>query len=102
MTSTMTKTYDYEVVDSQGKRSKGSVEATTESAAAAMLRQQGAVPLTIVESGQGLHREIQIPGFGGRVTLKDLAIFSRQFATTSNPACRCQPRWPSRSSSSRP
>src|SRR5262249_16719647 len=64
-----------------GKRTKGTVEATNESQAAAMLRQQGAVPLTIVESGQGLHRDIQIPGLGGRVTLKDLAIFSRQFAT---------------------
>jgi type IV pilus assembly protein PilC len=81
MTATMSKTFEYEVVDAKGKHSKGSVEATTEAAAAAALRQQGATPLSIIESGQGLHKEIQLPGFRGRVTLKDLAIFSRQFAT---------------------
>jgi len=81
MTASVTKTYEYEVVDPRGKRSKGKLDASTESAAAAALRQQGVVALSINESGKGLQKNITIPGFGNRTTLKDLAIFSRQFAT---------------------
>ncbi|HEV7192626.1 MAG TPA: type II secretion system F family protein [Jatrophihabitantaceae bacterium] len=85
MTSaTKTKTYDFEVLDAKGKRAKGKVDATSESTAAAMLRQQGGTPLSIVESGTGLKRDISIPGLGSRTTLKDLAIFSRQFATMAS------------------
>jgi len=84
MTATVTKTYEYEVVDSRGKRSKGKLDASTESAAAAVLRQQGVVALSINESGKGLQKDLQIPGLGSRTTLKDLAIFSRQFATMTS------------------
>jgi type IV pilus assembly protein PilC len=84
MSATTTKTYHYEVLDQKGKRSKGQVDATTESAAAAMLRQQGGMPLSISEAKKGLQRDLSIPGLGGRVTLKDLAIFSRQFATMTS------------------
>jgi len=84
MTSTATKTYEYEVVDPRGKRSKGKLDASTESAAALALRQQGVVPLSINESGTGLQKDIKIPGFGNRTSLKDLAIFSRQFATMTS------------------
>jgi type IV pilus assembly protein PilC len=31
-----------------------------------------------------LKKELKIPGFGGRTTLKDLAVFSRQFATMTS------------------
>ena len=84
MTASVTKTYEYEVVDPRGKRSKGKLDASTESAAAAALRQQGVVALSINESGKGLQKNITIPGFGNRTTLKDLAIFSRQFATMTS------------------
>ncbi len=83
MTATM-RTYEYEVVDQAGKRTKGKLDATNESAAAASLRQQGVMPLSISESGKGLQRDITIPGLGGRVTLKDLAIFARQFSTMTS------------------
>jgi len=83
MTATM-RTYEYEVVDPAGKRTKGKLDATNESAAAASLRQQGVMPLTISESGKGLQRDLTIPGLGGRVTLKDLAIFARQFSTMTS------------------
>jgi type IV pilus assembly protein PilC len=82
--STATKSFDYEVVDAKGKRSKGRLEASTPAAAAATLRQQGTVPLSITEAGKGLQREITIPGLGHRVALKDLAIFARQFATMTS------------------
>ncbi len=84
MTASVIKTFDYEVVDASGKRQKGKLDASTETAAAAQLRQQGVVPLTITESGRGLNAEIKIPGLGSRVKLKDLAIFSRQFATMTS------------------
>ncbi len=77
-----TKTFDYSSVDATGKRSKGKIDASNEAAAAQLLRQRGIVPLSIAQSGQGMQKEISIPGMGGnRVTLKDLSIFSRQFAT---------------------
>jgi type IV pilus assembly protein PilC len=77
----LTRTFDYQILDIRGKRTKGRVEASNEAAAAQILRQQGVVPLSISESGTGLRRELSIPGLTGRTTLKDLAVFARQFAT---------------------
>jgi type IV pilus assembly protein PilC len=45
---------------------------------------EGVTPLSLVESGKGLQKDLQIPGLGGRVKLKDLAIMTRQFATMTN------------------
>jgi type IV pilus assembly protein PilC len=84
MAATVTKTFHYEVVDPQGKRSKGTLDASTQGAAAALLSQQGVIPLSIDESGQGLKKDLKIPGLGNRTSLKDLAIFSRQFATMTS------------------
>ena len=79
-----TRTFEYEAVDATGKRGKGTIEATNETAAAQTLRQQGAVPLSIAEQGAlGLRKDLSIPGLSGRTTLKDLSVFSRQFATLS-------------------
>jgi type IV pilus assembly protein PilC len=80
-----TKTYEYKIVDTGGKRTKGKIEATNESAAAQLLRQQGMVPVAIAESGGSLlQKDLSIGGLGGRVSLKDLSIFSRQFATMTS------------------
>src|ERR1700761_5082460 len=76
-----TKTFHYNSIDATGKKTKGTVDAPNEAAASHMLRQRGETPLDLVESGQGLNKELKIPGFGGRVKLKDLAVFARQFAT---------------------
>jgi type IV pilus assembly protein PilC len=83
-TSTKTRTYDYEALDAAGKRTKGKVEAATDSAAAAALRAQGVVPLKLSESGRGLQKELKIPGLGDRVKVKDLAVLARQFATMTS------------------
>ena len=66
-----------------GKLVKGRVEAPTESAVASRLRGMGVFPVSITEAaaGSGLQRDIVIPGFTKQVTLKDLAIMSRQMAT---------------------
>jgi type IV pilus assembly protein PilC len=76
-----TKTFEYRTVDVRGKRSKGKVDAANEAAAVQQLKQQGIVPVSISEAGSGLQREISIPGLGSRTTLRDLAVFARQFAT---------------------
>jgi type IV pilus assembly protein PilC len=44
----------------------------------------GYAPVSITATNAGLKKELTIPGFGGRVKLKDLAIMSRQFATMIN------------------
>src|ERR1700709_885583 len=79
-----TKTFEYKILNSSGKQVKGRLSATNEQAAAQTLRQQGGVPLSITESGTGLRMETKTPRFGGRVSLKDLAVFARQFATMTN------------------
>ncbi|WP_306212220.1 type II secretion system F family protein [Actinoplanes sp. RD1] len=76
-----TKTFQYNSIDSTGRKIKGTVEAANETAASHLLRQRGEVPLELMEAGQGLNREISIPGLGNKVKLKDLAVFARQFAT---------------------
>jgi type IV pilus assembly protein PilC len=76
-----TKVFRYSSIDATGHRTKGTVEAPNEAAATHMLKQRGEVPLEVSAAGQGLDRDIKIPGLGNRVKLKDLAVFSRQFAT---------------------
>ncbi|MBB2947898.1 type IV pilus assembly protein PilC [Actinoplanes lutulentus] len=76
-----TKVWNYNTIDAQGKKSKGTIEAPNEAAATHMLRQRGEVPLGLTEAGQGMQREVKIPGFGNRVKIKDVAVFARQFAT---------------------
>jgi type IV pilus assembly protein PilC len=75
------KIFHYNSIDSTGRKTKGTVEAPNETAATQMLRQRGEVPLELTEAGHGLNRDLKIPGLGNRVKLKDLAVFSRQFAT---------------------
>jgi type IV pilus assembly protein PilC len=81
MTAVVQKSFEYRAVDSAGKHTKGRIEATSDAAAAATLRQAGVTPLSLTEAGKGLNSNIQIPGMSKRVGLKDLAIFTRQFAT---------------------
>jgi type IV pilus assembly protein PilC len=76
-----TKTFHYNSIDSSGRKTKGTTEAANETAATHQLQQRGEVPLELSIAGQGLNRDLKIPGLGGRTKLKDLAIFARQFAT---------------------
>jgi type IV pilus assembly protein PilC len=77
---TATAQYTYKVKDPQGKFVEGKVEAASEVAVAEKLRSMGYVPLEVKAANVGMQREIS---FGGkkRVKTKDLAVFSRQFAT---------------------
>jgi len=78
-----TKTFAYTARDTSGKVVKGRVDGTTEGVAVAKLRTMGVSPITVAETagGTGLNMEINIPGMGKKVGLKDLAVMSRQMAT---------------------
>jgi type IV pilus assembly protein PilC len=77
-------TYKYSVRDRTGKLVNGELSAETESAVVQRLKSMGYAPVSISEANAGLNKELKIPGFGAKVKLKDLAIFSRQFATMIN------------------
>jgi type IV pilus assembly protein PilC len=80
----MPTSYAYKVRDREGKMAAGSMEAESEEAVLGRLRQLGYAPISIeAEKGAGLKAEVKLPGMG-RVKLKDLAVFSRQFATMIN------------------
>ncbi|MFG1925880.1 type II secretion system F family protein [Cryptosporangium sp. NPDC048952] len=75
------KSFTYQSVDPNGKRTRGKVDAPNANAAVQILRQQGIVPLSVSAAGTGLNSEIRIPGLSGRTSQRDLAVFARQFAT---------------------
>lgn len=80
-----TLTYEYKVRDSAGALKTGTIDAESPSQVATKLKSMGYAPLSITASKAGLKKEIKIPGFGKKkVKLKDLAVFSRQFATMIN------------------
>jgi Type II secretory pathway, component PulF len=76
-----TKTYAYKALDSAGALLKGTIDGESSEAVSRMLGNQKLMPIEVELSGQGMRREISLPGFGGKTKLKDLAIFARQFAS---------------------
>jgi type IV pilus assembly protein PilC len=83
--ATATTTFEYKVRDRAGKTINGKLEASNQQAVASKLREMGYAPVSITEVQAGtLQKEIKIPGFGDKVGLKDLAVFSRQFSTMIN------------------
>lgn len=80
--ATATKTFEYSVRDRSGKIVKGRIEASNQAAVANRLKTMGMAPIAISEvSTTGLSAEIHIPGLTDKISLKDLAIMSRQLAT---------------------
>jgi len=80
-----TLTFEYKVRDHTGSMKTGKLEAESPAQVAAKLKQMGYAPVSITKAGGGMSTEIKIPGFGKpKIKLKDLAVFSRQFATMIN------------------
>jgi type IV pilus assembly protein PilC len=79
-------TYSYKVRDAQGRLVIGTLEAESVAVVAGKLRQMGYVPVSIVDSAPRslTSRDIKIPFLSGRIKIKDVAVFSRQFATMIN------------------
>jgi len=81
----MATRYAYKVRDGEGKVVEGAIEADSPALVANRLREMGFALISIDEEKESsLKKEIKIPGIGGRVKLKDISIFSRQFATMIN------------------
>lgn len=62
----------WEGTDKKGKKVKGEIRATGEAAVNVMLRRQGITPLKVKKGGSGR---------GGKITDKDITLFTRQLAT---------------------
>jgi type IV pilus assembly protein PilC len=81
----MATTYAYKVRDRSGKVLSGSLDAESTALVANKLRQMGYVPISIDrKSGDGVHKDLAIPFLSNRVKLKEVSVFSRQFATMIN------------------
>ena len=79
----MADSFAYRVRTQEGRVVQGKMEADGESAVASRLRSQGLIPLQITKEAKvNLKMEIQLKP--KKVKLKDLAVFSRQFATMIN------------------
>lgn len=74
-------TFAYKVRDRTGRLVSGTLDAETQGAVASKLREMGYAPIAIDPvSTKGLKTEIKLP-WSNHVSMKDLAVFSRQFAT---------------------
>jgi type IV pilus assembly protein PilC len=77
--------FEYKVRDQSGRLLKGSVEGDSQTLVVSHLKRMGYIPIAIEEqSSSSLQKDLKIPGLSDRVTQKDVAIFSRQFATMIN------------------
>lgn len=80
-----TATFEYAVRDRSGKIVTGKIEADSPAAVASKLKGMGYAPVKIRElKSEGLSMEIKLPKLGSKVKLRELAVFSRQFATMLN------------------
>jgi len=73
--------YTYRARDRSGKIVTATMEAGTEREVAAALRDKGMFVAEIKPPARGLNMEIKMPAFMNAPGLRDVTIFSRQFAT---------------------
>jgi type IV pilus assembly protein PilC len=78
----MPTTYDYKVRDRAGNLVSGQLVGDSEGLVMTKLREMGMTPIEVKKAKAGLKMEINLRP--GHVKLKDLAVFSRQFATMVN------------------
>ena len=78
----MAETFAYKVKDRAGRLVEGKLEAENAQLVVGKLRSMGYVPIEIEQQGgASLSRDLTIPFLSNRVKLKEVAVFSRQFAT---------------------
>jgi len=78
----MSDTYQYKVRDRSGNLVSGTLVADNERLVLDRLREMGYTPLEVGKEKKGLNIEINVRP--AKVKLKDLSVFSRQFATMVN------------------
>ena len=78
-------TFTYRARDRSGKVHEGEIEGSSREAVVKALREKGVLPLAVEQKKTGgLTTEIHIPGLTDRIKAKEVAVFSRQFATMIN------------------
>ena len=75
-------TYNYRVRDRQGKIVTGTLDGDSEQLILGRLREMGYTPVEVARKREGMGREITLRP--GHVKRKELAVFTRQFATMVN------------------
>ena len=83
----MATTFAYKVRDQSGKLIEGELDAEDASLVVGKLRQMGYTPIAVEARNatkMKLKGDIKIPGMSARVKMKDVAVFSRQFAVMIN------------------
>ena len=78
----MPQTYDYKVRDRTGSLVTGQLVGDSETLVLQRLREMGMTPVEVKKAGTGMKMEINLRP--GRVKLKQIAVFCRQFATMVN------------------
>ena len=78
----MPATFDYKVRDKTGALVTGQLVGDNEALVMTKLRQMGLTPIQVKQASTGLKMEINLRP--GRVKLKQIAVFCRQFATMVN------------------
>jgi type IV pilus assembly protein PilC len=78
----MSQTYDYKVRDRSGSLVTGQLVGDSETLVLHRLREMGMTPVAVRKAGTGLRMEINLRP--GKVKLKQIAVFCRQFATMVN------------------
>ena len=78
----MPEMYTYKARDRAGKIVTGELQADSESLVLQRLREMTYIPIEVGKKSAGMKKEIKL--FPGRVKLKVLSVFSRQFATMVN------------------
>jgi type IV pilus assembly protein PilC len=78
----MPQTYDYKVRDRTGSMVTGQLVGDSETLVLQRLREMGMTPVEVKKAGTGMKMEINLRP--GRVKLKTIAVFCRQFATMVN------------------
>jgi type IV pilus assembly protein PilC len=78
----MATTFDYKVRDQSGNLIEGKLEGDSLPLVVGRLREMGYMPVSVTAAGsEGLKTEIVIPGLTDRIKPKEVAVFTRQFAT---------------------
>ena len=78
----MPQTYEYKVRDKAGNLVTGQLIGDNEGLVMRKLREMGYTPIEVNRAGRGLSMQINLRP--GHVKMKDLSVFSRQFATMVN------------------
>jgi type IV pilus assembly protein PilC len=75
-------TFDYKVRDQSGNLVEGTLDGDSLPIVVGRLRQMGYLPVAVTPAKKaGLKTEIVIPGFTDKIKPKEVAVFTRQFAT---------------------